>query len=73
MNTFGGMKVLWIFFLGHHKIGLYLWVISMYLGSLFKVKVQNGGYFLAAKISFFFFLGGGGGCLKFLRFILGEM
>ena len=28
-NIFGGMKILWIFFLGHHKIGLYLGVISM--------------------------------------------
>ena len=28
MNIFGGMKILWIFFWGHHKIGLYLGVIS---------------------------------------------
>ena len=28
-------------FLGHHRIGLYLEVISMHL----SVKVQNGGYF----------------------------
>ena len=41
-NIFGGMKILWIFFGGHHKIGLYLEVISMHL----RVKVQNGGYFL---------------------------
>ena len=27
---FWGIKILWIFFGGHHKIGLYLWVISMY-------------------------------------------
>ena len=27
----GGMKILWIFFGGHHKIGLYLGVISMHL------------------------------------------
>ena len=26
----GGMKILWIFFWGHHKIGLYLGVISMH-------------------------------------------
>ena len=39
MNIFWGMKILWIFFWGHHKIGLYL-------GSFLKVKVQNGGYFL---------------------------
>ena len=25
-----GMKILWIFFFGHHKIGLYLGVISMH-------------------------------------------
>ena len=29
-NIFGGMKILWIFFCGHHKIGLYLVVISMH-------------------------------------------
>ena len=28
---FWGMKILWIFFGGHHKIGLYLRVISMHL------------------------------------------
>ena len=27
---FLGMKILWIFFWGHHKIGLYLEVISMH-------------------------------------------
>ena len=47
MNTFGGMKTMWIFWGGHHKIGLYLEVISMHLGSFLKVKVQNGGYFFA--------------------------
>ena len=30
INIFGGMKILWIFFWGHHKIGLYLEVISMH-------------------------------------------
>ena len=35
-------------FWGHHKIGLYLGVISMH----FRVKVQNGGYiFWVANIS----------------------
>ena len=29
LNIFWGMKVLWIFFGDHHKIGLYLEVISM--------------------------------------------
>ena len=30
MNIFGGMKILWTFFGGQHKIGLYLGVISMH-------------------------------------------
>ena len=34
------------YFLGHHKIGLYLGAISICsLGYFLKVKVQNGGYF----------------------------
>ena len=45
------MKILWIFFWGHHKIGLYLEVISMH----FKVKIQNWGYFLGLlKFQIFF-------------------
>ena len=40
------MKILWIFFWGRHKIGLYLGVICMHLGSFLKFKVQNGVYFL---------------------------
>ena len=39
---------------GHHKIRLYLGVISMHFGVFFKVKVQNGGIFFW-----------GGGVLKF--------
>ena len=31
-------------FEGHHKIGLYLGIISMHLGSFGKVKVQNEEY-----------------------------
>ena len=59
------MKILWIFVGGHHKIGLYLGVISMHLRYFFKVKVQNGGYFLGdAKISNNFLR-----CLKFLIFV----
>ena len=58
------MKILWIFFGGLYKIGLYLGVISMQLGSFLKVNVQNGGYvFGDSKISNIF-----GGCLKFLIF-----
>ena len=30
MNILSGMKILWIFSGGHHKIGLYLGVISMH-------------------------------------------
>ena len=30
MSIFGGMKILWIFFWGHPKIGLVLGGISMY-------------------------------------------
>ena len=37
INIFWGMKILWIFFWGHHKIGLYLEVILRYF---LKVKVH---------------------------------
>ena len=39
------------YFGGHHKIGLYLGVISMHFTVFLKVNVQNGGYFCVAKIS----------------------
>ena len=39
------MKTLWIFFGDHHKIGLYLGVISMQFRVFLKVKEQNVGYF----------------------------
>ena len=64
------MKILWIFLGDHHKIRLYLGVISMHFGVFFKVNVQNG----------VFFWGGGGGVaiisnilggfLKFLFFFV---
>ena len=57
MNNFLGIKILWIFFGGHHKIGLYLGVISMHFRVIFKVKVQNGGYLLGL-LKFQIFLGG---------------
>ena len=41
MNIFWGMKILWITFLGHLNIGLYLEVISMHLEPFPEVKVQN--------------------------------
>ena len=64
------MKILWIFLGGHHKIRLYLGVISMHFWVFFKVKVQNGGILGVAKISnifwgflkslfYFVFFGGG--------------
>ena len=57
MNIFWGMKMLWIFFWGHPKIGLVLGVISMFLGPFLKVNIQNRDIFL--------------GCLKFLIFLGG--
>ena len=57
------MKILWIFFGGHHKIGLYFGVISMHFMVFFKVKVQNGGYFFGLLVKFQIFFEG---CLKFL-------
>ena len=42
---FWGMKILWIFFWGHHKIGLYFGVIFMH----FRVLVQNGDIFLGCQ------------------------
>ena len=51
------MKILWIFLEGHHKIRLYLGVISMhFLGLFLKVKVQNGGI-LGGLLKFQIFLG----------------
>ena len=48
---FLGMKILWIFLGDHHKIRLYLGVISMHFWVFFKVNVPNG--------DIFFFWGGG--------------
>ena len=39
LNIFVGMKILWIFFGGHHKIGRYLEVISMH----FRVFSEGQG------------------------------
>ena len=52
------MKILWIFFGGHYKIGLYLGVIYMHFRAFLKVKVQNGRYFW--------------GLLKFQIFVCGA-
>ena len=46
-------------FWGHHKIGLYLDVISMHFRVFLKVKIQNGGYIfglLKFQMSFFLVL-----------------
>ena len=59
------MKILWIFLGGHHKIRLYLGVISMHFWVFFKVKVQNGGI-LGGCLNFKYFWG----FLKFLFFFL---
>ena len=51
----------------HHKIGLVLEVISMYLGSFLTVNVQNDDIFGGCKkFKIFFFFLGGGGLLDFL-------
>ena len=65
-DSFFGYENFVDIFGGHHKIGLYLRVISMHLGSFLKANIQNGGYFWGfLKFQFylfiyFFFLGGGG-------------
>ena len=49
------MKILWIFFWGRHKIGLYLGVFLCILGSFLKVIVQNEDIFLRLlKFEIFF-------------------
>ena len=55
-NIFLGMKILWIFLWGHHKIGLRLVVIFMHFRAFFKVNVRNRGYFLGLP-KFQIFLG----------------
>ena len=37
----GGVKILWIFWGGHHKIGLYLGVISMHFRVSNGAKIRN--------------------------------
>ena len=63
-NIFGGMNILWIFFWVITKLDYIYGSLLCILRSFLKVKVQNGGYFWAAKISKFFFW-----CLKFLKFL----
>ena len=62
------MKILWIFFRGHHKIGLYLGVISMHFRDFSSGLCTELGYIFGfLKFQIFF-----GGCLKFLIFYWGE-
>ena len=64
MNIFGGMKIFWIFFGSHHKIGLVLGVISMH----FRVITEGQwDIFGVAKISNIFW-----GCLIYLIFLGGK-
>ena len=56
MNIFGGMKIWWIFVLGHHKTGLYLGVISMHFSAFSKGHCTEWGYFWVGK-NFKHFLG----------------
>ena len=41
INNFLGMKILWIFLWGHHKIGLVLASFLCILGTFLRSKVQN--------------------------------
>ena len=43
VNIFLGMKLLWIIFGDHHKIGLYLGVISMHFRGLFLTSRYRMG------------------------------
>ena len=56
-NIFWGMKITVDIFRGHHKIGLYLMVISMHLGTFLKVNVQNVFFFFVFVFFFKYFLG----------------
>ena len=67
MNIFWGMKILWIFFWGHPKIGLVLGVISMNLGSFLKVNIQNRDIVLGCKNFKYLF-----GVLEISDIFLGE-
>ena len=66
MNFLLGMNLLWMFFWGHHKIGLYLGVISLHFRVFSEGQDTELGIFLGL-LKFRVFLG----CLKFLIFIWG--
>ena len=61
------MKILWIFSWGHHKIVLYLGVISVHFRVFSEGLCTELGY-LFGLLKFQIFLG----CLKFLIFFWGE-
>ena len=50
MNIFGGMKISWIFFGGHHKIGLILGSFQCILGSFLRSRYRIGIFLGVAKI-----------------------
>ena len=56
---FFGMKILWIFLGGHHKISLYLHCRGHFYAFwvFFNVKVQNGGGGILGLLKFQIFLG----------------
>ena len=67
MKYFWGMKILEIFFWGHHNIGLYLGVISMHFRFLSLGQGTEWGIiFWVAKISNIF------GVLEIPDIFLGE-
>ena len=48
------MKILWIFLGGHHKIRLYLWVISMhFLGLFLRSRYRMGVFWGLLKFQIF--------------------
>ena len=50
-----GMKILWIFFWGHHKIGLYLGVIFYaFYGLFLRSTYRMGIFFGLLKFRIFF-------------------
>ena len=65
-NIFSVMKILWTFFGGHHKIGLYLGLISMHFRGFFRSRYKMGIYFGLLKFHIFL------GCLKFRIFFGSE-
>ena len=68
INIFGGMKILWIFYWGRHKIGLYLRVISIHF-RVFLISRYRMGDISLDCLSFKKKMG----CLKFLKFFRGMV